>query len=284
MPRDGARRLLGSYAGATWSPRGLFVAAWRGRTLTALEPGGRPRWSLSAPGRVTAAWWSPDPGFHIAYRAGGALWVVAGNGTGPHRLARSAGALGAWRPGPGPVFAYLTDRGAVEARAVESGRLLWRFRAPGAPRALQWTADGRRLLLAEQDGVRVLDAGGRERARIALGAGATLHSAAVAPRGARVALVRARAGGRTDVAVVDLARPRAPAVTMLAAAGHLDRVAWSPDGRWLLVTWPRADQWLFVRAGGVHRIVAISQVARAFAPGGRAPARGARPDGWCCAR
>ena len=31
--------------------------------------------------------------------------------------------------------------------------------------------------------------------------------------------------------------------------GEFRDVARSPDGRWLLVTWPTADQWVFVRIG-----------------------------------
>ena len=48
---DGSRRRLGDYAGASWSPHGLFVVAWRGRRAAGVEPGGRVRWSLSRRGR-----------------------------------------------------------------------------------------------------------------------------------------------------------------------------------------------------------------------------------------
>jgi hypothetical protein len=281
VPRHGARRLLGDYAGATWSPRGLFVAAWRGRTLAALEPGGRLRWALTAPARVTAAWWAPAPGFHIAYRAGGALWMVGGDGALPRRVSAMRGAAGAWRPGPDPVFAYALTSRLVELRSAVTGAPAGRFRASAPVRALAWTADGRRLVMAQSRELRVLDPTGRERARIALPAGARLHALALAPRGAEAALVRSRPGGRTDVALLDLARPGAPARTLLVAAGHLDRVTWSPDGRWLLVAWPRADQWLFVRTERVHRIMAASRVAARFAPGQRA-GHGSAPvvEGW----
>ena len=70
---DGAKRRLGDYAGAAWSPNGLFVVAWQGRELTALTPGGEVRWSL--PG--------PEP------RRAGPL--VAGRRL-SHRLSRRAGA------------------------------------------------------------------------------------------------------------------------------------------------------------------------------------------------
>jgi hypothetical protein len=60
------------------------------------------------------------------------------------------------------------------------------------------------------------------------------------------------------------------------------QVTWSPNGRWLLVSWPAADQWVFVAvAGGAPRIAAISRIKRQFTP--RSPLS-AFPtvDGWCC--
>jgi hypothetical protein len=49
---DGARRRLGDFRDATWSPGGLFVAAARGRELVALEPDGDEVWARPAPARV----------------------------------------------------------------------------------------------------------------------------------------------------------------------------------------------------------------------------------------
>jgi hypothetical protein len=54
-------------------------------------------------------------------------------------------------------------------------------------------------------------------------------------------------------------------------------VAWSPDGHWLLVTWPTADQWVFVRVAGTREIVAGATISRQF--GGSFPTI----RGWCCA-
>src|SRR3954469_6848992 len=78
---DGSRRLLRGYRGASWSPHGLYVGAWRGHELFAIEPGGRVHWSLARPGAVHGVDWSPD-GFRIAYQSGRSLRVVAGDGTG----------------------------------------------------------------------------------------------------------------------------------------------------------------------------------------------------------
>ena len=51
VQEDGSKRLLGDYEDASWSPRGLFVIATRGRQLVALDSeSGEPRWSLSPDG------------------------------------------------------------------------------------------------------------------------------------------------------------------------------------------------------------------------------------------
>ena len=52
-------------------------------------------------------------------------------------------------------------------------------------------------------------------------------------------------------------------------------VAWSPDRAWLVVSWPQADQWVFIRVRGPHRIRAVSNVAQQF---DGFPRLGA----WCC--
>jgi hypothetical protein len=88
-----------------------------------------------------------------------------------------------------------------------------------------------------------------------------------APAGSRVALARAR-----DVLLLD-----GPRVTrVFAGAGTFTGVAWSPDGRWLLVPWREANQWVFVRVAGRHRIRAVSNVVEQF---GGFP----RLASWCCA-
>jgi hypothetical protein len=49
----------------------------------------------------------------------------------------------------------------------------------------------------------------------------------------------------------------------------------SPNRRWVLVTWPTADQWVFVRTGGRRRIVGASRISPQF---GGYP----RIASWCC--
>ena len=64
---------------------------------------------------------------------------------------------------------------------------------------------------------------------------------------------------------------------LFRGTGEFRQLAWSPDGRWLLVTWPTADQWIFVRVAGRRRIVAVSAITRQFG-GGAFPS----VAGWCC--
>jgi hypothetical protein len=63
---------------------------------------------------------------------------------------------------------------------------------------------------------------------------------------------------------------------VLAEPG-LDQLSWSPDGRWLLVSWPGADEWVFVRVVGAPRIRAVSRIAQQFSERSFP-----RLDGWCC--
>jgi hypothetical protein len=48
----------------------------------------------------------------------------------------------------------------------------------------------------------------------------------------------------------------------------------SPDRRWLLVTWPTANQWVFVRTTP-RKIVGVARITQQFG-------RGARVEDWCC--
>jgi hypothetical protein len=56
---------------------------------------------------------------------------------------------------------------------------------------------------------------------------------------------------------------------MLPAAGRLDQLEWSPDGRWLLAA---GDQWLIARATSRPRVASLT-VERRFGTD-------ARTHGW----
>lgn len=291
---DGSRRLLGRYATATWSPRGLYVAVAADRTLSAVEPDGTPRWSVSAPDPIATPRWSPS-GFRIAFGTGDALRVVAGDGTGGRAVARRARMVApAWWP-PGPhVLAYVDERERVVTVEADTGART--SMAPALPdvRALSWRSDGRRLLEEAAHRVQVREVTADKLGSVKLGStrpldidrpGGSIQGAAFAPVGDRIAaIIRRRATGdrpaRSELLVLDAEAGHAR--TLLAVPGELTGPTWSPDGRRLLVGWPRADQWLFVPVADTGRIRAVSGIAAAFSPGdeGRVWPRVAS---WCCA-
>lgn len=291
---DGSRRLLGDYREATWSPNGLFVAVAAGRTLSAVEPDGTPRWSIAAPARVTMPRWWPGR-FRIAYRSGDQLRVTAADGTEDHAIARGTAPVApAWSPLGLPELAYIEGGGGRPPRLViangENGERLGSAPALAGIEKLEWGHRGTVLLEASPSAVRLraLRIGkltprvGTEPAyRSALPpAGATVVDAALAPRGGRIAvLVRSGHGDRVRSSVLVSGRKRGHH-RLLSVPGRLSELAFSPDGRRLLVAWPEADEWFFLSLGRSHG-KAVGNVAAAFAPGQRAAAF-PRVEGWCC--
>jgi WD40 repeat protein len=264
---DGSKRLLGRYGEATWSPHGLFVAAARRNELVALDAQGELRWSL--PRRdVTHPRWAPS-GYRVAYLSGSNLRVVAGDGTGDTLLAESVQAVApAWRPGNAHVLALSDRDGRIHVFGTDRGALTGRS-APGEPPIqLAWSADGNRLLALSARALRVLDSRGRLVERMPAPGGARYAALAVSPHGRGFALVRRR-GGRSEI----LSQGR----VVFGGAGDFSDVAWSPDGRWLLVAWKDADQWLFIRSAGVRKVAAVSGISAQFRSEGF-PSLG----GWCC--
>jgi len=67
--------------------------------------------------------------------------------------------------------------------------------------------------------------------------------------------------------------------TVFSAAGAFGGVTWSPDGRWLLVDWSSADEWVFIRSTSVRKVVTVANIDQTFRGGPEA-----RPtiSGWCC--
>jgi dipeptidyl aminopeptidase/acylaminoacyl peptidase len=271
---DGTRLPLGPWTAATWSPRGLYVAAWRGRELSAVAPDGRVAWTIAARGAVRDATWSPD-GYRIAYRRDDALAVVAGDGTGARVLAQPVAPVApAWRPGAPHTLAWVGAGGRVEVRDVDTGALVWRSAAQvGAVRALSWSADGHRLLARGARRLVVLDVKGTRAWRVRLPRGVEVSAAAWAPRGDRMALAVRKASATSVYVTRSALVPRRPVFTIF---GTLRSLAWSPDGRRLLVRRAEADQWLLLSPTTANApITAIAGISRRF---GSAPT----VQGWCC--
>jgi hypothetical protein len=298
---DGSKRLLGRYRDATWSPRGLFVATSSGRELAAVEPGtGTVHWTIDRP-RVTDPAWSPS-GFRIAYRSGGDLRLVAGDGTGDRLLAqRTAPVTPAWRPlsrlgralaekgaEPPERLAFVDRAGHIRVIDPATRRQLWVSAAAGEPpRLLVWSPDGESLVAIGARTVRVYRAGGEPERTLDLPVGVRAGAAALAPSGRGLAVATSRAGrsgaGRGEIELVDLASASAKPRRLFSGPGRFSGLAFSPNGRWLLVAWRDADQWLFIPRGG-GKVKAVGHISQQFTPGESAPAAFPRLDGWCCER
>lgn len=253
VDHDGSRTRIGRFDGATWSPRGLFVAAWRGARLSAVSPDGAVRWEIAAPQRIRAARWSPD-GFRIAYlTAGGGLRVVAGDGTGDRELARAAAAIPAWRPRSAHTLAFVARSGGIQVRDADGGAVLARPRGavPPGTRTLSWAADGRRVAATGAHEIRIFDVRGGRARRIARLAPARWTAAAFSPIHSTLARVE-RSRGRSTVSA---------GRQVFATRGRITSATWSPDGRWLMLDTPDARQLIAVRVRGAPRVLSF--------PGGR---------------
>lgn len=276
--RDGSRRLLGPYHDASWSPHGLFVTAASDRELVALTPEGKVRWSIARNGPITSPRWTGSrTDTRIAYLDGRSLRVVAGDGTDDRLVDRGVTAL-AWSPASDRhTLAYLKPGGRLLVRDVDTGETLWRARVPAA-RTVTWSPGGT-LAVVSRRRVDVYAPDGARTASLEL-PGVT--AAAYAPDGRRLAVIRTLTEARSEAVVLN--RDLTGARRILVGAGDFDSLAWSPDGRRLLVGWPSADQWLFLPARGRARPRAVSDIADQFEPADAPPASfpTIAQQGWCC--
>ena len=266
---DGSKRLLPGYREAGWSPFGRFVVATRENEVVALEPDGDVHWTLARPGAGQARWGGSRTDTRIAYADRTGVRVVAGDGTGDRLLARGARGPLAWRPGARHVLAYVTPSG-IRVRDVDSGRVLARpsLRPDVALHTdLEWSRDGRRLLVVNGGAMHVFGPRGELVARAGRSPGMVVD-AAFRPGTDDVLVARTERGQST---VSDLRSGN----VVFSGTGVFDEITPSPDGRWLLVEWRTADQWVFVRLAGPKTIRGVSAIASQF--------RGeAVVAGWCC--
>ena len=273
---NGSKRLLGSYREASWSPTGRFVVAARENELVALEPDADVHWSLARPDVSLPRWGGSEVDTRIAYLSGSALRVVAGDGTGDRRFARGVEPVApAWRPGVPHVLAYVERGGRLVVAEADSRRRLWSRRLARVGQ-LEWSSDGRLLLVQGRRFLRVFSASGRLRFYLVGREAAPVVDASFAPAGRRVAFVQ-RAGRQSHVWIVPRPRPDGGAARRIfVGKSPLTDIVWSPDGMWLLAAWEEADQWVFLRTAPVGKIRAVDNVTEQF--GGSSPSIA----GWCC--
>jgi len=189
--------------------------------------------------------------------------ILAADGT---VLARSVAPVApSWRPGGRHELAFVDRGGRVVVVDTDTRRRHWRAQRLPEVVGLNWTNDGRRLLVLSAYGLRVYEGRGRLAVHREAPDAGRFTDAAFIPGTHRVVLLR-NAG---DVVLLDTRR------TIFRGSG-LASVIPSPTGGWLLVTWPRADQWVFVGSGG--RLRAVADVTGQFHSRSGFP----RVEGWCC--
>jgi RNA polymerase sigma-70 factor (ECF subfamily) len=270
------RQLLGRVDEAAWSPHGRFVVAVRGIELIAVDLRGHRRWHVAPGPALHAPRWSPS-GYRVAYLAGATgaggrlLHVVNGDGTGDHAVGGAGAAAPAWHPSTvAHVLAYVDAAHRVVVKDVDTRAIRWRARPAGVPRALAWSRDGHRLVVADAAGVTTYAGGtGRRLGRRIAPSGTEDVAVAFAPYGRRYLLVRRRpATGEHRLLLVARGRER----LLRAGPGTLRGAAWSPNGRWIALDVAGAPAWTLLRVpdGGPGG-------ERTLAAGTRA-----RLAGWCC--
>jgi hypothetical protein len=140
------------------------------------------------------------------------------------------------------------------------GNVRWTLARP-APRHPVWTGTRTNTRITYVSGGQL---------RVVAGDGTGDHAVGPASlrRRQRQAVAIRKHGGQSTVVVGGR--------VVFRGTGSFDQAVRSPDRRWLLVTWPTADQWVFVRPGPRRRIVGASRISVQF---GGFP----RVQGWCCA-
>jgi outer membrane protein assembly factor BamB len=272
--QDGSRRLIGPYRDAAWSPHGLFIAAVHGSRLSAFDDRGKLRWSLPRPGFVGSPTWTGTlTDTRIAYLAGSVprreLRIVAGDGTDDRLIARRVAPVApAWRPGPERELAFVRRSGRLLVVDADTGAVRWDAHA-GPTAELEWSRDGRRLLVADGRRLRVFGTDGNLARVLPAPPGFFVVDGSFAADG-RVAYIAVHPGRNESRIFVGRAR------LFAAGPGWFTSLAWSPNGRRLVFTWPEADQLVFLTVPRGGKIRAVANVSRQF---GRMP----RITGWCCA-
>lgn len=263
----GQVRHRGPWSEASYSPRALYFAAVSRGRLVAIDTRGVRRWAVARPQVSRPRWFAPS-GYRVAYLSGSSLRVIAGDGTADRLLAPHVARIApSWRPAHPYELAYAQPDGLVVLRDADSGKVIYSRRVHG-PRVLRWSEGGQRLLVIARRTVLVLDPHGRTIARLATSA----RDGALSATGDELALVNA-----AGVSLSRLGSGPRQTRSLFAGAG-LSQLAFSPDGRWLLVSWPAANQWVFIRIRGTPRIVAISHITQQLGGGRAFPVL----EGWCC--
>jgi hypothetical protein len=237
--------------------------------------------SLPAPGRLLVA---SDAG----------VWVVQADGS--KRL------LGSYREASwSPFGRFIVAARANELAALEpDGDVRWTLARPGV-RSPRWTGTDAdtRIAYIDKTGLRVVAGDGTDDRLLVAGyrgsfawrpgnafvlaysdlpGRVTLYDVANRKTVGRPAPGRVEAAGQPAALRVRGAVSEIVVGGRVAfrATGRLEQPATSPDGRWLLVGWPAADQWVLIKTGG-SGLRAVANISEQFRSRSFP-----RVEAWCC--
>lgn len=276
---DGARRRIGAWEYASWSPHARYVVAADSGEIAALDLKGNVRWTLARRRVAWPVWEGTEVDTRIAYMAASGLRVVAGDGTDDRLVdAHAVREPPAWAPRRLHTLAY-ESRGSVVLEQVDSRHILWRARVQGNGQ-LVWSGDGRRLAIVASHRIVVLSGRGKVLHTIESSSG-VLADAAFRPGTHRLAVVvghESATGRRSEVKTIDVDRPVGERL-LFAGPGVFGDIAWSPNGQWLLVDWPTANQWVFLHG---EQVRAVANVDQQFPRPDRLGPTFDLSGRWCC--
>jgi WD40 repeat protein len=276
---DGSKRRLPDYDEASWSPHGLYLVATKRDELAALTDTGDVHWTLARPHVRFASWTGTKTDTRIAYvtrQRVPAVRVVGGDGSDDHWVAKDFFPVApAWRPGTSHVLAVAHTDGRIRLWQTDTRALVGTTRKIGRPLALAWATDGSFLYALEHLRLYLFDPHGRLTAIFRLHQWFRgFHATGLAVGPNRSVGLLLRRGNRSEVIVFHNGSHR-----VFAGSGHFTDLAWSPNGRWLLVAWKEANQWVFIRSARVQTIKAVSHIRSQFDSRSFPTLAG-----WCCPR
>jgi hypothetical protein len=283
----GDKRGLGHWDSATWSPHGLYVAAADADTLATLSPSGAIAWRVPARGARYLSWFEPHGSLNsrISFISAGSLWVITGDNRPRDQVPGApaswpvasgvAPVAPAWRPGREYQLVYASANRQIVSVDADTRLRLWTTRPiPGTPKVLAFSGDGSRLLVLTGRLAAVFDGEGHPLGSVGAPARRAFVDGALSPDGRTLALLSDR-----TITLLDWgAGPGSSQAVFTTRVGGLSQLAWSPDGQWLLASWPAADEWVFIHASGRPSDQIVSHVSQQF----RGAGGSATIDGWCC--
>jgi Tol biopolymer transport system component len=256
--RNGALAVASNFAGARAKRTGIYLFGSNGssqKQLTANRSDTEPAWSPTAK-TLAFARFLPSGITQV--------WVMRGDGSGRHRLARRAGAWPTWSPN-GKRIAFVSARANLWTMGV-NGRAARRVLGPSVEGdAPAWSPRGDRIAFVRGSQIYLVSPTGHKLRALTSGRAGDFGPA-WSPDGKRIAFVRTGASSTSGALwVIDVASRHVRRVGMSPGLtiAPLSRPAWSPDGGSIAIagsTGGRPGVYVVPNGGGAPKLVAAHMI------------------------